>query len=515
MNDSAASPTRDINRRAFLAAAAGMVGASCATSGTVPLGRSSRRPNIVLILADDFGVGDIEALGHATRVPSPHLDRLVEQGVSFTDAHSASAVCTPTRYALLTGRYCWRTRLQEWVIDAYEPPLIAADRLTLPGLLRENGYTTACIGKWHLGWDWTGEGEGREMKQDISAPVRSGPTTRGFDYYFGTDVPNFPPFTFIEKDRMVIAPTAASKRDPEVRIHFEGAPMAPGWRFDRILPTLTERAVKYVEDHAHADAPFFLFFSMTSPHEPISPSERFRGKSGIAPIADFLMETDWSAGQVIEAVDRAGIADDTIVIFAADNGHSHYTGFDKLVERGHMPSGPYRGHKGEIWEGGHRVPLIVRWSGHAAPGTRSDQLIGLNDLMATCAAVVGASLPDHAGEDSVNMLSAIEGRAEAPLRETLVHHDVGGRFALRQGDWKLVIVASKEDEPKYELYNLREDIAETRDRSAENPEAVERMISLLDEYVERGRSTPGAPQLNDTPDIDVRHLPKQRWARAR
>ncbi|MBI4556158.1 MAG: arylsulfatase [Candidatus Hydrogenedentes bacterium] len=493
--------------------AASLVGMSCATVGTrSPASR--RLPSIVFILADDMGVGDIQALCPDCRVPTPYLDRVVHEGVTFTDAHSGSAVCSPSRYGLLTGRYCWRTRLREWVLDAYEPPLIAPDRLTLPGLLKRHGYTTACIGKWHLGWDWTGEGEGRNKKADFTVPIRSGPTTRGFDYYFGTDVPNFPPFTFIENDRLVTPPTATYTDDPLLHMGFKTGPMAPGWRFDQILPTLTERAVQFIHQQARTGTPFFLYFPMTSPHEPIAPSERFKGKSSIAPIADFLMETDWSAGQLVEALDRAGIANDTLLIFATDNGHSHYTGWEKLVEHGHPPSGPFRGHKGDIWEGGHRVPFIVRWPGVAAPGTRSDQLICLNDMLATCAALVGDPLPDNAGEDSVNILPAFTGSTTRPLRETLISHDVRGRFAIRHGSLKLVIFAEKEAEPKLELYDLEKDIAETQDLSGRYPDDVQRLIKLLDQHVAKGRSIPGTPQPNDTPDIDIRHLPKQRWARA-
>jgi len=513
MSAMAGMRSKEMSRRAFVGAAAGMLGASCATSGSRSLVGKRRPPNVVVILADDFGVGDIRALWPACQVPTPYLDRLVGQGMRFTDAHSGSAVCTPTRYGLLTGRYAWRTCLQEWVIDAYEPPLIAADRLTLPQLLKEHGYATACIGKWHLGWDWSGEGEGRKKKPDFALPIASGPTTRGFDYYFGTDVPNFPPFTFIENDRVVTQPTAANTADRAIHIGFDGAPMAPGWRFDRILPTLTERAVQYIGEQAHTKEPFFLYFPMTSPHEPISPSERFRGKSGIAPIADFLMETDWSAGQVIQAIDDAGLADDTLVIFAGDNGHSHYTGWDKLVAHGHQPSGPYRGHKAEIWEGGHRVPLVMRWPGRIAAGAQSDQLICLNDVMATCAAIVGATLPENAAEDSVDMLPALNGTATSPLRQMLVHHDVRGAFAIREGDWKLVVNASKDAEPTFELYNLKEDLGETRDVSAAHADIMQHLLTVLDGCVAQGRSTPGPSQPNDTPDIDTRHLPEERWGR--
>ncbi|MDA0284046.1 MAG: sulfatase-like hydrolase/transferase, partial [Planctomycetota bacterium] len=325
---------------------------------------ANERPNIVVILADDFGVGDIQAHYPDNRIATPHLDRLVRQGMSFTDAHSPSSVCSPTRYGLLTGRYAWRTRLQEWVIAAYEPPLISADRPTLPGMLKQHDYHTACIGKWHLGWEWAGPQPSRmtEVKNgqktlewDFGKPMRGGPTQRGFDQFFGVDLPNLPPFTYIENDRVSPLPTARYVHDVSEGVvlptHSVGAPMAPGWRMQDILPEITRRAVRHIHDRAKRDEPFFLYFSMTSPHEPVVPSKDFQGKSGIAPIADFVMETDWSAGQVIKAIDAAGIADNTIVIFTGDNGHSHYTGWEQLVEAGHMPSGPYSGHKGDVWEG--------------------------------------------------------------------------------------------------------------------------------------------------------------------
>jgi arylsulfatase A-like enzyme len=480
---------------------------------TASLAAAEPPPNVVIILADDMGVGDVQALYPPGKIPSPHLDRLAREGMAFTDAHSPSAVCTPTRYGLLTGRYSWRTRLQEWVIDAYEKPLIAEDRLTLPKLFKRHGYATACIGKWHLGWEWKGEGERREMVADFTAPIKGGPITRGFDYYFGTHVPNFPPFTYIENDRIVTQPTAQNKEDRSIVIGFDGAPMAPGWRFDRILPDITERAVAYIHEQAETPEPFFLFFSMTSPHEPVSPSDDFKGKSGIAPIADFVMETDWSAGQIVDALKNAGIADNTLVIFTADNGHSHYTGWDTLVEHGHQASGPYRGWKSQIWEGGHRVPFIASWPGKIEAGTENDKLVGLNDIMATCTAMLGDTLPDDAGEDSVNLLPLLLGTDSAPVRESLIHHDVRGNFSIRRGPWKLVVLAKKDVDPTFELYNLAEDIAESNEVSANYPAVVAELLALLDRHVALGRSTPGEPQLNDTLDLDVRRLPQERWGR--
>ena len=506
-----------MNRREFLTAAiAASSVCSCSRTPRPQFLTNKRPPNIVLILADDMGVGDVQALWPGSKIPTPHLDRLAAEGMSFTDAHSGAAVCTPTRYGLLTGRYSWRTILQEWIVDLYEPPLIAEDRLTLPGMLRDNGYRTACIGKWHLGCDYTGEGIARNKELDITAPVGSGPTTRGFDYYFGTDVPNFPPFTFIENDRYVVPPTDAYQTIEGIRVHFAGAPMAPGWRFDEILPTLTERSVEYIHQQAKADAPFFLYFSMTSPHEPISPSAAFQGKSGIAPVADFVMETDWSAGRILQALEDAGIADNTLVIFTTDNGHAAYTGSDILAAAGHHASGPYRGYKGEIYEGGHRVPLLVRWPGVVAPGTQSDQLVCLTDLMATCAEVVGEGLPPDAAEDSFSLVPAFQGNASGPIREHLVNHDVRGNFALREGNWKLVLLGATEDQPvQYELYDLDHDAAEASNLAAKHPERVQRMIATLEQIITNGRSTPGPRQPNDTLDITIHRRPPNRYAAPR
>ena len=490
-----------------------------------------RPPNIVLILADDFGVGDIQAHYPDNKIATPYLDRLAGEGMSFTDAHSPSAVCTPTRYGLLTGRYSWRTRLQEWVLAAYEPPLIDAGRPTLPGTLREHGYATSLIGKWHLGWEWPGPQPSRMTKVrngqktlqwDLDEPVLSGPTTRGFDYYFGVDLPNMPPFTYIENDSVVVAPTDRYVYDASEGVvmprGFEGSPIAPGWRFREIVPELTERAVEQVHALAARDRPFFLFYSMTSPHEPISPSAAFQDSSGIAPIADFVMETDWSAGKVVEAVDDAGITDQTIVIFTADNGHSHYTGWDELVEAGHRPSGQFRGHKGDVWEGGHRVPLLVRWPGRIEAGSSSDQLVSLTDVFATAMSVIGADLPADAAEDSISFLDAALGTDAPGSRESLVSHSNHGEFAYRDGPWKLVfrnqverLDDSRGMETVAELYDLASDESETRNLVDERPEVVSELRAKLDEVIARGASRDGVTSANDAA-VDYGTTQPVRWA---
>ncbi|MCB0666350.1 MAG: arylsulfatase [Saprospiraceae bacterium] len=488
------------------------------------------RPNIVIILADDFGVGDIQAHYPDNKIPTPYLDRLVSQGMSFTDAHSGSAVCTPTRYGLLTGRYCWRTPLQEWVLACYEPPLIKEEELTLPSFLSREGYQTACIGKWHLGWEWPGENPSRMeevrngLKQEkwfFDQPIREGPTTRGFDYYFGTHVPNFPPFTFIENDQIVEQPTETYQYDPGEGVvmprTFDGAPIAPGWKFDQILPTLTDRAVNYIHQKANEEEPFFLYFSMTSPHEPVVPSEAFKGKSGIAAIADFVMETDWSAGQVIQALEDAGVAENTLVIFTADNGHSGYTGWDTLINAGHYPSGEYRGHKADIWEGGHRVPLVVRWPGYVSSNTRTNQVVCLTDIFATVGNMLDKEIPPDAAVDSYSFLPVLTGKSNAGMRENIVHHSVHGEFAFRNGPWKIIFQmaeetrdASRGKETIVRLYNLANDVRETTDVSAHHPEIVRDLTAALDQLIEDGRSTEGPKMKNDVP-VDFRTIQPRRW----
>ncbi len=492
---------------------------------------ADRPPNIVIILADDFGVGDIQAHYPDNRIPTPHLDRLVRQGTSFTDAHSPSAVCSPTRYGLLTGRYAWRTRLQEWVIAAYEPPLISRDRPTIASFLRQHGYHTACIGKWHLGWEWPGPQQGKmtevrngqkSLEWDFTRPIPGGPTDRGFDFYFGVDLPNLPPFTWISGDRIVDQPTEKYRHDPGEGFYmprsFEGAPIAPGWKFDQILPTITHRAAEHVTERAGKNKPFLLYFSLTSPHEPIVPSRAFRGRSGIAPIADFVMETDWAAGQVIEAIDRAGIGEETLVIFTADNGHSHYTGWEPLVAAGHQPSGPYRGHKGDIWEGGHRVPLILRWPGRIAAGAKNDQLVSLTDLFATCAELVGADLPQKGAEDSISFLASALGKDPKKKRTSLISHSNHGEFAFRRGDWKIVyrmpgrnLRESRGRPAEVELYNLREDVAEQNDLAEQKPQLVRSLTEELRATIDRGATRELPNAANDT-EVRFETIQMKRWA---
>jgi len=496
-----------------------------------------RHPNIVVILADDLGYGDVRCFDpeHA-KVPTPSIDLLSEQGLRFTDAHASASLCTPSRYSLLTGRFSWRSALRAHVVGFYGSPLIAPDRLTLPKLLQQHGYATACIGKWHLGMDWplrqpdgsiahAAAGKFSQIRTGdpiFEEPIAQGPITRGFDYYFGVDVPNFPPYTFLENDRMAVNPTARLKIGTGKGSEMIEAPMAPGWRYDEILPTLVEKTESYLADRAKDKKPFFVFMSLTSPHEPVAPSKAFRGKSGISEVADFIMETDAAVGRVMEALERNGLAKNTLLVFSSDNGHAGYTGLKPFVKVGHRVNGPYRGYKCNVTDGGHRIPLVIRWPGVVASNRCSDQLVCLSDLMATCAEMLGASLPENAAEDSVSLLPLLRGE-NRPVREALVHQGIISDFlVIRRGPWKLDLCAGDgagckvcteegvpqdlgEDEaqklgrPPIQLYNMADDPGETRNLQKEHPEVVKELFGLLKKYVEQGRSTPGAPQKNDVP----------------
>lgn len=486
--------------------AAGLGLAQCAQAADAPsAGRSAaaRRPNIVLILADDLGYGDAHCFDpQFSKIATPNIDRLASQGMCFTDAHSASAVCTPTRYSILTGRYGWRTRLRGGVLKPWEGPLIAADRLTLPAMLKQQGYHCAAIGKWHLGMDWPATHTALTERQKIS----NGPTARGFDYYFGTDVPNYPPFAFQENDHLTQAATAVFEHDGKDRVQAAkmvvsySGPMVPGWRFEDILPTITDKAVTYITQEAEKKEPFFLYFALTTPHEPISPSKAFHGKSGISPVADLIMETDWAVGRTMEALERNGVADNTLIIFTSDNGHCAYTGLDAFHQAGHRVNGPYRGNKGDIWEGGHRVPFVARWPGTIAPGSCCKQTISLADMMATCADITGFSLPDNAAEDSFSVLPLMQGQTDRPVRETVVLHSVNAEFALRQGKWLIAFGPDKNatgDQPHGELYDLDADVEQRHDLWHEDPTRVAAMMQLLQKTIDAGRTTAGTQREND------------------
>jgi arylsulfatase A-like enzyme len=466
-------------------------------------------PNIVLILADDLGYGDVGAMNPDSKIKTPCIDLLALEGMRFRDMHSPSSVCTPTRYALLTGRYSWRSRLKNGVLGGYSPPLIEKERPTMASLLKKSGYHTAVIGKWHLGLDWTKKLEqpptqttqngnkqnftAGESEIDFSQPFTNGPLTLGFDYFFGISASlDMPPFVYLENDRVTEFPAMRKKwvRDGVAAEHFEAA---------EVLPKITEKAVKYLESRAESakqGTPFFLYFPLNAPHAPILPSNDWKGKSGISDYADFVMQVDDTVGHITKTIDRLELAKNTIIIVTSDNGCSPVANFAQLRQHGHDPSGGFRGMKADIFDGGHRVPFIVRWSETIKPNTVADQLTCLVDLMATFAEITGQPLPKNSAEDTVSLLPVLRETATSPIHTEVIHHSVRGDFAVRQGDWKLCLCpgsggwsepkpgSAKEKElPLLQLYDMKSDPKETTNLEKEHPEKVRQLTSKLKEEI--------------------------------
>ncbi|PAW76645.1 MAG: arylsulfatase [Pedosphaera sp. Tous-C6FEB] len=486
------------------------------------------RPNLIYVLCDDLGYGDVKCLNPKGKIPTPHLDKLAAGGMIFTDVHSSSSVCTPTRYGVMTGRYNWRTKLQASVLGGLSPRLIEPGRLTVADLLRNHGYHTAAIGKWHLGMDWVTkagqtvaelniESAAQVNSVDYAQPIKNGPNAVGFDYYYGISASlDMVPYTFIENDRVTKLPTV-EKDFPMFLGRDQGkcrrGPAAPDFEVEDVLPTLTAKAISYVKSRAasaKAGKPFFLYLPLASPHTPVAPTKEWQGKSGLNHYADFVMQTDHALGQLFAELDKQGLAQNTLVIVTSDNGCSPQANFPDLLAKGHNPSADFRGHKADIFDGGHRVPFLVRWPARVKANTLSQQTLCLTDLMATAADLIGAKLPDTAGEDSVSFLPALLGQEQhTPLREAVVHHSINGSFAIRQGHWKLALCRDsggwsdpRPGSPKatplppVQLFNLDTDRGEQTNVQDKHPEVVARLTKLLEKYVAEGRSTPGERQKN-------------------
>lgn len=486
-----------------------------------------KKPNLVFIFADDMGYGDLSCLNEHAAFATPNLDQLAAQGKHFTDAHASSAVCTPSRYSVLTGRYNWRSVLKQGVTEGYSRPIIEEGRMTVAGMLRERGYRTACVGKWHLGMEWPlkngGVADTRQAEEDIdfTRPIRRGPVDSGFDYYYGISASlDMPPYVYIENDRSTSLPTrifagAGGKK------YMRGGLIGDDFDPADVLPKTTANVESLIAEYARDEAPFFIYFPLPAPHTPILPTAAFQGKSGTNEYGDFCLQVDHTVGRVMAALEQQGLTDDTIVIFSADNGCSPMADFAELAQYGHNPSYRFRGHKADIYEGGHRIPLIVRWPAAIAPGTASGQTVCLVDLMATMAEITGYRLPDTAGEDSVSNLPIWNGSAAAPVREATVHHSINGSFSIRKGPWKLELCPGsggwspprpnhpEENEglPPIQLYDLTRDIGERENLQAEHPDIVAELLALLTQYVRNGRSTPGQCQ----PNTGAKHWPQLDW----
>ncbi|MEF8796684.1 MAG: arylsulfatase [Salinivenus sp.] len=475
-------------------------------------------PNIVFIMADDLGYGDVGRYNPDSAIPTTHMDALAAQGMRFTDAHTPSAVCTPTRYGLLTGRYSWRTRLKSGVLGGYSAPLIGPDRETLGSLLDEQGYRTGIVGKWHLGLGWQTE-DGAELPRDWSRvdpdsvawgdELDAGAHTAGFDFsYIVPASLDMAPYVYIRNGRVEEEPTQRQQQRPFPDFIREGV-RQPGFDKAGVLDTLTEEAVEFVDRAAAADEPFFLYLAPTAPHKPVTPAPRFEGETGLGPYGDFIHQTDWTVGQVMEAVERTGETDETLFIVTSDNGSFMYSRAQATPDHVEDPSvqayrpshhranGALRGTKADIWEAGHRVPFIVRWPGEVKPGSVRDETIGLVDLFRTFADLTGAGLSEEDGPDSFSILPLLRGEEDEFEREPLVHHSARGMFAVRDGKWKLVLGdgSGGREEPTgqpfgrpYQLFNLERDLGETENRIDERGAVADRLEAALERIREGGGS---------------------------
>lgn len=524
------------------------------------------RPNILVILADDLGQGDVSAFNPDAAWRTPHLDALAAQGMRFTDSHATSAVCSPSRYALLTGRYNWRSRLKSSVLPGDSTSLIEHDRLTLPAFLREQGYRTGVVGKWHLGLDWTLRPDGDDpdafglsgteyaelrdagrapssdgcatprfgrdgnfdprfwppvegLDIDYTQPIRWGPADAGFDESFITAASlDQPPYVYIDNGVPREAPREIAgdewKLDRITARHQDrtqrGAAV-PGYDVTKVAQDFQDRALEMLDAFLGADDPWFLYVPSHLVHGPIIPNEPWRGRSGAGAYGDFVLQFDEYVGQLVARIDERGASGDTIVIVTSDNGASGVADLPRLRdEHGHDPSNGFRGHKSDIWEGGHREPTIVRWTGTVAAGAVAPQIVSHSDVFATIAEILGAALPVDAAEDSISLLDVWRGSGATP-RTDVVSHAAGGGFAVRRGDWKLAFVttgggmddavrtANGAPAPEFrpaQLYDLATDPAERHNRIDEHPELVRELTELLVEQIERGRSTPGPDQEN-------------------
>ncbi|MEP2774646.1 MAG: arylsulfatase [Luteolibacter sp.] len=490
---------------------------------------AAEKPNIIYILADDLGYGDVQCLNpERGKIPTPHMDKVAADGMTFTDAHTTSSVCTPTRYGVITGRYNWRTKLQVHVFDGYDLPLIPTERMTVPSFLKENGYTTAMIGKWHLGLGIAttdgqkakpknlkqNKGKGAVPPSEISnidwqGTIEGGPVDLGFDSWFGiTASLDFPPYVWIRDRNWIDEGThvKAFNRDGPASADFEAVD---------VLDKLTDETVDFISK-SDADKPFFIYMPLPSPHTPIVPSNEWQGKSGLGKYGDFVMQTDAVVGRVVKALEDKGISGNTILIVTSDNGCSKAADIPDLEKQGHYPSAQYRGSKADIWEGGHRVPFLVKWPDVIPAGSLSAETTCQTDMLATCAELLGKELPANAGEDSESILPLFKGGKTDFSRKGIIHHSVSGHFAYREGNYKLILAAGsggwsapnenaakKQGLPEAQLYDLAADPGEQNNLYKSNPEIAERLLAQLTTYVNSGASVEGKDSANDVENIKL------------
>lgn len=461
----------------------------------------SPRPNVVFIMADDMGWGDVEAYNSESLIPTPNIDRIAKEGIRFTDAHSCSALCSPTRYGILTGRFYWRTHKKHSLVMPYDPPVIPQERFTWAQLMRRGGYRTGFVGKWHLGlWYRSRKLQGfqrqytmNEDEIDFSKAVVGGPCDLGFDYFFGTAgcSTSDAPYCFIENDSWVGIPSVQSSAELNKLPGFYPGLMTPDWDLEQVDVKLAEKAVSFINEHKkeNPNKPFFLYYALSAPHIPWVNPEFVRGASMEGPRGDMNALVDWCVGEVRSALEAQGVLEDTLLIFTSDNG-------PRRGAHGQKSAGPFRGYKNSAYEGGHRIPFIIRWPGNVKPGSTSDVPISLTDMMSTFAEFLDCSLPDGAAEDSISVLPAILGDEEQKSRRPALISDTGGHaselgdFSIRRGKWKLVEInrqpSSEQKTPVFELYDMEKDPFETINLAVDQHGIVEKMRRLLQECKKTG-----------------------------
>ncbi len=504
-----------MNKNLFLLSASAL----CAVS----VAEAANNTNIIFVLADDMGYGDVTYYDSNSKIPTPNLDRMAREGVAFKDAHSSSSVSTPTRYGTLTGRYNWRSTLKEQVVYGYDKCLIPTTRSTMASMLKNNGYTTAMIGKWHLGWEWQAKDPSKKLdfdaktktdNVDYSKPIKNGPESLGFEYSraFSGSL-DMPPYVWVENSKATMIPTknTAAVRKPPKGDWWREGPTSDDFVHENILPEIIERASKYVKEKSKGDKPFFLYLPLPAPHTPILPIKEYQGKTGLGDYADFVYMVDDMMGKLFAAIKDAGCDDNTLVVFTADNGCSPEAQIPALIKQGHSPNSIYRGHKADLFDGGHRIPCIVRYP-DGFKHHDVEQTVCLTDFYATFAALAGHKIADNEAEDSYNLLPALKAKKEiSPIREATVHHSIHGQFTIRKGEWKLLMSPSSggwsqphpskkavlATMPQVQLYNMKTDPSETTNLQDKHPEIVKELKAILAKYVEDGRSTPGAKQKND------------------
>lgn len=467
-----------------------------------------KKPNIIFILADDLGYGDVSSYNENSKITTTNIDKLASEGVLFTDAHTSSAVCTPTRYGILTGRYNWRSTLKKHVLQGYSKALITPDRKTIASFLKNKGYKTAAIGKWHLGWEWANIKKGKDSV-DFSQKIKNGPTTNGFDYWYGFNGSlDMAPYVWVENDQPTMVPTQFTKNAGQAM--WRKGLTSGDFVHEQVLPKITAKTVDYIRGNAKDEKPFFLYMPLPAPHTPILPTDEFKGKSGLDnPYGDFVIMVDWVVGEIMKTLEEQGIADNTILIFTSDNGCSPKANFEQLATKEHDPSYIFRGHKADIFEGGHRVPFIVSWPSKIQSG-KSSQLVCTTDFFGTIADALDMKINDNMAEDSYSFLSALSIKSASPVRESIVHHSINGSFAYRKGDYKAIFCQGSggwsfprprdkaiDSLPKFQLYNLSSDIGEEHNLQDEKSELLEEYRKELSQIVLNGRSTEGTKQKND------------------